>query len=703
MKKNIYILIVIVFFSISANAQVEFFVSPRGNDMNPGTAEQPLASLTGARNAIRKYKKEHNSKVTFIVTIAGGIYTMKEPLVLTYEDGGTPEHPVIYRADKGAKPVFTGGRKIGGFKVNKAGIWEVKIPEFASSDRRFDQLYVNGKKATLARMPDTGFIKIAGVKETVLEKGTGRIYKKARQTLIFNDQHLKSLKNLTNDELKLLRFRTYHKWNFTLRYVDEIEFKKDGIAIITTGRGMPPWNRIKKNGRIIFENFAPALDSAGEWFLNSKGTLFYIPLPGQTPENTEIIAPVLNSLLIIKGDIPNNKIVENIKFEGISFKYSHYRFPKTGHEPNQAAVSINAAIMLRGAKNITFSNCEISNTGQHAIWFEKGCRNSLVEHCFLHDLGGGGIYIGKDVPLKEIERTKNIRLNNNIIHSGGKEFPTSVGVWVGHSSDNEITHNDIADFYYTGISLGWIWGYKPSVSKRNKITYNHIHHIGWDLLSDLSGVYTLGPSEGTVISNNIVHDIHAYSYGGWGLYTDEGSTGILLENNLVYNTKTGGFHQHYGKNNIIRNNIFAYSKMYQLQCTRVENHRSFDFTNNIIVFDEGVVLYGPWNKIDIFMDYNIYWNTGGKTYDFNGNSFENWQQSGHDVNSFIINPNFNDAPDFDFTFKNRKNIQKINFKPFDYSKAGVYGDKEWIKKASLPEYIITEFEKAIEKNMNKPD
>ncbi len=699
--RNIYILIAIVFFSISANAQVEFFVSPTGNDTNPGTAEQPFASLTGARNAIRRYKKEHNSAVSFIVTIADGVYNIKEPFVLTSEDGGTPGHPVIYKAEKGAKPVFSGGRTIKGFKVNKAGIWEVKIPDCASSGRRFDQLYVNGKKATLARTPNKGFIRIAGVKETVLEKGTGRIYKKARQTFMFDDPQLKSLKNLTGDQRKLLRFRAYHKWNFTLRYVDEIKFNNDSIVIITTGQGMRPWNRIKKNGRIIFENFAAALDAPGEWFLNSEGTLFYIPLPGQTPENTEITAPVSNGLLVIEGDIPNNKLAENIRFEGISFKYSRYRFPATGHEPAQAAVSINAAIMLRGTKNITFSNCEISNTGQHAIWFEKGCSNSLVEKCFLHHLGGGGIYIGKDVPVKDIEQTKNIRLNNNIIHSGGREFPTAVGVWVGHSPDNEITHNDIADFYYTGISLGWIWGYKPSVSKRNKVTYNHIHHIGWDLLSDLSGVYTLGASEGSVISNNVVHDIHAYSYGGWGLYTDEGSTGILLENNLVYNTKTGGFHQHYGKNNIIRNNIFAYSKMYQLQCTRVENHRSFDFTNNIIVFDQGVVLYGPWNKIDIFMDYNIYWNTGGETYDFNGKSFKEWQQSGHDVNSFIINPYFTDAPHFDFTFKNLNNIQKINFKPFDYSKAGVYGDKEWIKKALLPGYIITDFEKIVEKNMDK--
>ncbi len=696
-KQKILLSFLFIISCLVLNAQVKIYVSPTGDDGNNGTKKEPLASLTGARDFIRNYKQSQNYQESFIVIIQDGFYKMTSPLYLSSEDSGTLNNPIIYKAEKGAKPIFSGGKKITGFKVNDDGLWETSIFESAYYKWRFNQLYVNNKRATLARTPNKGFLKIEAVQQNIWEQGSGKQPEKAQQLLIFDKENFDLIGVVNEDEKDLIRFKAYHKWDLTIRNIDKIE--DDSLAIYTSGKGMKPWNKLKKGGRIIFENYKNALDEDGEWFLNSKGTLFYKPLPGQTFENTEIIAPVLESLIVAVGDIENNKYVSHIKFEGLSFKHCAYNLPPTGFEPNQAAALLNASIKLEAGKNINFINCEVSNVGQHAIWFDKGCSNSVVEHCYIHDIGGGGVYLGAFKALSGKYHTSSIKINNNIIQTGGQEFAPAVGVWVGHSSDNEITHNDIGNFYYTGISVGWVWGYKPSLAKNNTIAYNKIHHIGWDLLSDMAGVYTLGKSEGTVIKNNIVHNIHAYSYGGWGLYADEGSSGITMENNLVYSTKTGGFQQHYGENNVVKNNIFAFAKLYQAQCVLAEDHHSFDFFSNIVIFDQGYVLKGAWDTVDASMDKNIYWNIKYEEYNFNNNSFKEWQQLGHDQHSFIINPTFKDASNFDFRFKTKMAIHKIDFKPFDYKEVGVYGNKKWLSKSVLPTEISKAFDKVVEKNM----
>ena len=46
---------------------------------------------------------------------------------------------------------------------------------------------------------------------------------------------------------------------------------------------------------------------------------------------------------------------------------------------------------------------------------------------------------------------------------------------VGNST---ITHNEIGWFRYTGVSVGWTWGYGPTVVHDVITSFNHIHDIG---------------------------------------------------------------------------------------------------------------------------------------------------------------------------------------------------------------------------------
>ncbi len=99
------------------------------------------------------------------------------------------------------------------------------------------------------------------------------------------------------------------------------------------------------------------------------------------------------------------------------------------------------------------------------------------------------------------------------------------------------------------------------------------------------------------------------------------------------------------------------------------------------------------------MDNNLYWNTSGDEYDFAGISFKEWQKTGHDKNSIIAYPFFSNPEEFDFQIINNRNIRRIGFKPFAYTKAGVYGDESWVEKAKLSDDVLKAFDKEVEENL----
>ncbi len=702
MKKHFFILFTLFCCCSTFQAQ-RFYVAPNGSDDNPGTRERPVASLTAVRDLVRAMRTQQTLLDTVFIEVSPGEYFMDKPLLLTPTDAGTRQSPVVFRGQPNASTIFYGGLETGRFEVVNPSLWRVFIPEVARYGLNFEQLYINGKRRFRAQTPNRGeFNYLKRIEETALHSQGDRSISFASQKLSLHQEGLQIINDMEPGELDNALIVLYHDWNNTRKKISHTNSRDTSIFL--TGRGMPQYSRFNRETRYIIENYRKALDAPGEWFLQSDGYLLYIPLPGETPENTRCMFPVNERFILVEG--ADDKHVEFIRFENLSFQVAAYKTPVSGNNANQAAAAIEATIQLDNAKNIDFLNCEIAHTGLHAIWFRKDCSYSRIEHCHLFDLGGGGVKIGDQRPGMDLKDTtgltKHITVHNNIIHHGGYVFPCAVGVIIFHGSDNEITHNEIADFRYTGISVGWIWGYAHSPSKRNKIEFNHIHHLGWGELCDMGGVYTLGASEGTTVNNNVIHHIYSFKYGGWGLYTDEGSYNVRMENNLVYACKNAGFHQHYGKENIIRNNIFAYNLLSQLQFTRPEEHLSLIFTNNIIYFNEGLLYMSmgddKWTKAIVNIDNNCYWDERTKNPKFHGNlMLTDWQKLGHDKHSILADPLFVNPQQFDFHFKNTSVVRKINFKPFDYSKAGVYGSQEWVLKAQLS----SELEKAYDRIVDR--
>lgn len=680
------------------------YLSPSGSDKNPGTKRKPLASLNGARDKIRDLRRQGNINDTIFVKIQGGIYYISEPLVLSDEDTGTDVSPVIFVSENNERPVFCGGMKISNFEAITPDLWRARIPETALYGFYFEQLYINGQRRFRAQTPNRlnanqgNFFRINRVSETVLDFFDSRAAYASQKIVVHNDDK-QFLTDISTEERADVLVVFNHNWDNSRKRIEHINIKDTALYI--SGEEMKSWNPLNGKSRYTVENYRKALDAPGEWFLQRDGYLYYIPVSGETLENIECIAPVTEYFLKIKGS--ENKPVQHVCFKNLRFENSAYHTPASGNEPRQAAAVIDAAIMIDFAKHIEFVNCDIAHTGMHGIWFRERCSDSKIEHCHLYDLGGGGVKIGRTSYSSDGDVTQRIAVHNSIIHHGGYVFPCAVGLIIFHGRDNEITHNDIADFRYTSISVGWVWGYAHSPSKRNKIAFNHLHHLGWGEMCDMGGVYTLGASEGTTVNNNVIHHIYSFDYGGWGLYTDEGSYKVIMENNLVYECKNSGFHQHYGKENIIRNNIFAFNILSQMQLTRAEEHLSFSFTGNIVYYDKGLLYMSngkdKWLNVKANIDYNCYWDTRTKTPDFHGLTFDKWKKMNRDAHSVIENPLFVNPEKFDFNFADLSVAEKIGFKPFDYSKTGVYGDENWVNKARLLPELLQQFDEV--KNSNK--
>ena len=642
---------------VTAFDRADFYVSPRGDDSWSGKLPQPnemrtdgpFASIARAQKAVRNLLAVSKPSRPIVVLIREGVYRLTEPIVFLPEDSGTKTCPVIYAAYPGEKPVLSGGRKISGWKQADSGLWIVEIPDVRDGKWYFSDLYVNNQRRFRPRLPKESFYFLADV-----------VKPDVRDAFVYADEDIKPWQNL--EDVELVAFNAWDELRFRIKSID-VERR----VVTFTGSNNWEWKRWEGNNRYYVENVKEALDEPGEWYLDRKtGVLTYYPFPGEKPDKVEVIAPVLNELVRFEGDAANGKPISYVYLRGLTFQHTGWTLPRESYISVQAAFKIPGILVMNDCVSCGIENCEFSKIGQYGIELRRGCKNCLIKGNKIYDMGAGGVKVGEPI-IRDDEklRTENNKIIWNYIYDGGKTYPSAVGIWIGQSGGNVVSHNHIHDLYYTGISLGWTWGYGPSLNRGNVVEYNHIHELGKGLLSDMGGIYTLGAREGTVLRYNLIHDVTSHSYGGWGIYFDEGSSNVLAEYNVCYNCKTGGFHQHYGKENVVRNNIFAYAKVGQLQRTRPEEHISFTFERNIVYWTEGPLLHGNWSDDKFRMDYNLYWNASGQKVDFFGLTFDQWKSKGMDVHSLIVDPLFENPEKRDFRLKENSPAFSLGFKRFN--------------------------------------
>ncbi len=553
-----------------------FYVSPSGDDARDGIT--PGTSVATVEAALRSRRSLGLSEAR--IEIASGEYALSEPIRLGPSDGN-----LLIESDGAGTPVFSGGVEIEGWEIvesNGRVAWTADVSGLLAEIGPWRSLFVEGARRPRPRLPKAGHFWI--------ESAPGS---DPQNVVLFGNENrfvsapgdFQPWRNLEDVDVVVSHFWIDSRLPVASFDPETRLLTSSRHAVFTL---VDSWSG--RYAKYHLENVAEALTEPGEWYLDrALGTLTYLPLPGEIPETTRVVVPRLRQLLRIVGE--EGRPVENVTVRGLAFEHADWSQPEGygvfydpetpregwtqrdsfdhlriqtpdwaehewGNSP-QAALHVPGALHLAHARGCALEGCTVRHVGWYGVSLYEGCQSDRVERCHLHDLGAGGI-VADGASSPPHRRTEGNAFVDNRIESAGHVWPSACGIVTAHSAGNQIAHNEICDVTYTGVSVGWVWGFGENVSRDNRIEANHIHHLALRAgLSDLGGIYTLGVQPGTVVRGNHVHHVESAVYGGQGIYLDEGSSLILVEGNHVHHCSTHAFCEHFGRGNVVRNNVFA--------------------------------------------------------------------------------------------------------------------------------------------------
>ncbi len=571
------------------------YVSPSGSDAYEGSQEYPLQTVEAA---LALYRKNPSPGGTTIL-LREGTYVLSEALVLTYRD----RQPVTFLAYPGERPVISGESRVSGWTRVE---WQGRLVWSAALNLRQipRALYGDDGARRLAAWPKEGTLSVAYTLPTDAEDP-------ASET---QARHRAFYANPADIPIPLdgAIVRMLHLWK------DELT----GVSLYDPATGRVSLNRrtsmtVSPGDRYWFENVLHAPLSPGEWaYDQASGTLYYAPLPGETPEDTPLYLGALEQLLVVDG-------AQNIAFEGISFVRTGWSIPNRDAHVDfpQAAYDAGSCVYVANTANVAFIRCAFRDIGAGCIRFNESVKDITITGCTFENIGAHAIFVrGRNVSDPSVI-TERLTIVNNRIRSYGQNFRNAAAILLIHARSCEIAHNEISGGYYTAISAGWIWGKGYNVTDSLTIRNNLIFGIGQGGgLSDMGGIYLLGTQRHTVVTGNVIHGVTAADYGGWGIYLDEGASGITVTNNLVYLCSSQGFFQHKGNDNLVRNNIFAYNLEGQVGTSDKEASGTFTLEANILVSSEPF-FYRKYEKEQINLKDNLFFTDESPFVDITQNDF----------------------------------------------------------------------------------
>lgn len=713
-------------------ATIEIHVSPAtGNDRyngflpepDAGRTDGPVASLKRARHMARELRQRGLVTGEIRIWLHGGTYPITFPLEFGPDDPG----PCVYAAWPGETPVIDGGVRIpsdawhAGTR-HSVTVWKADVRGILAKHGPFRSIFVNGCRRPRARWPHEGYLRIAGAPDM---EPKYRLFD-GQSRFVMAPGDLDGIGDLHGAELVIA-----HKWIEERLPVES--YDSAARLLVTTARScFTVWPEKEGLGNTCYlDNCPERLGAPGEWYLDADAAeLLYVPAAGERMEDAEVVVPVVLQHLRIMGDPVGGRTVSGLRFEGITFRHGDWCPPSTrpvwwdpyrpahqwrtrdsfrhflrndGINPHldygnvpQGAFHLPGAIQLEAAVDCAVTDCLIEHVGFYGIGLGEGCRRNHLVGNTIRDMGAGGVVAdGGDTDAPAGRQTGDNHITDNRIHSGGWVFPSSDGIISVYAGRMRIAHNEVYDMCCTGISVGWVWDYRPSPTRENRVEKNHVHHLGQrGSLSDMGGIYLLGFQPGTFVIGNVVHDIEMATYGGDGIYPDQGSSCMVFENNIVYRAADRALHEHWGRQNVYRNNIFAFGREACVCFSRERNNLWVDYPAPGCLFERNILLsdgapchqdqqhYFEWD-CRLTADLNLFWDLsrpeprvrvyepwGCKEEEKRVISFAEHQVQGFDRHALAADPMFADPRHGDFTLAPDSPALRLGFIPIDTRDVG---------------------------------
>ena len=704
-----------------------FYVSTTGSDdwsgtrdeSNPDGTDGPFATLTRARDAVREARRGAEASCAVSVLVRSGKYFLQETFVLTEEDSGTRECPVVYAAFPGETPVLSGGGRLTGWRTYRAEILMADFPVARDRKHKLRQLFFGGKKQMRARWPKyeatdpihQGFLFAEGPGEP--DSHDSFMYKPGS----FRTSWAKPAEL----EVNIYQWMGCYQLILPVKSVDEtnrvIRLAEEGYDV----RSIPPWSwpcPFTPGDRYFMENALEELDQPGEWCIDmAEGVVYFWP-PEAMTSDSEVVIPLIQSLVEVNG-------ASYIRISGFEFTETDGgdAWHREGLDGYGAQLPMNGwkycgeALHMTNTEHCSIEHNTFNHVGGNAVYLSGRNHKNVIRHNFFDHAGANGICL---VGTRSAHPTFNRVEDNEISHSGHANKYTA-GVFLGISDGNIIGHNYIHHVPHHAVNLASN-GYGRNVVEYNRVEFTclELHDNGainvWMDELDESGqnVKRDGERAGHIIRHNFIADTIGCTLDAngilqkgvytWGIYLDDYASNCLVYGNVIARSGVG-ICLHGGKNNLVENNVivntgygFRPQNMvaYRLatEKTMVGFQTGNHFCRNILytVTDaESAHLFFLHDFTDSMFarcDENLYFNAAGR-YDFHvweGHerrndrsvyfdkgiiSLDEWRELGNDLSSLTADPLFVDASRDDYALQPESPALELGFEPIPLQRIGI--------------------------------